>query len=506
MSSVAPAMSRQRAGVTPWRRHLIALGVASTFILLLFAHDAAHMATIWWTSSTFNHCLLIVPIIGWLVWQRVPALATLPPSTWPPGLILVGAGAFGWLLGDAAGVSLFRHAGLVVMLQGAVATLLGRDIARALLFPLFYTLFLVPAGEELVPVLQGVTARISMFMLGTVGIPAHIEGVFITTPDGYFEVAEACSGVKFLVAMFALGVLIAALCFRSWPRRLAFIAAALVVPVFANGVRAFATIYVAGKTSAETAVGFDHIVYGWFFFAIIIAALMAAAWRFFDRAVDEPFDLAPSGSEAAGPALPLMLGLCLSLAAAPMIWSSTAAAKAQGHGLPALDAPDVAGWSKIDRNEGESWTPRFTGADGLILQRYRHADGSEVDLAVAIYAWQAEGRELVGFGQGAVAPESGWSWSEVGAPPRGGRADRIVGHGVTREVLSFYRVGDVTTGNDAEVKLATLKARLLGGRQSGVAVLMSSVPGGETPPRNALDHFAAALGPIEALASRATGD
>ncbi len=194
---------------------------------LIFLRDFTALTGIWWASSTFNHCLLIPPIVAWLVWQRWPGLRQLAPRGWMPGLLLVAVGASGWLLGDAAGVALARHLGLILILQGAVVAIMGPEISRGLTFPLAYMLFLVPLGEGLVPPLQTLTAKICMVLLDLVGIPAHIEGVFITIPNGWFEVAEACSGVKFLVAMAAYGVLVAHVCFRSWPRRIAFVAAAL---------------------------------------------------------------------------------------------------------------------------------------------------------------------------------------------------------------------------------------------------------------------------------------
>src|SRR5690606_30676050 len=95
-----------------WRRHLAALGLVWAGLLGLFHADAADMAAIWWNASTFNHCLLIGPIIVWLVRQRTPALRELAPSAWLPGLAWLGLGAFGWLLGEAGGVGLARHAGL----------------------------------------------------------------------------------------------------------------------------------------------------------------------------------------------------------------------------------------------------------------------------------------------------------------------------------------------------------------------------------------------------------
>src|SRR3546814_4519312 len=124
------------------------------------------MADIWWNASTFGHCLLIPFILFWLVQQRLPELRQLTPVAWWPGLLWAGAGAFCWLIGDAAGVALARHLGLIVMLQGAVIGVLGPQISRALAFPLFYALFMVPFGEEFVPILQTITAQLSMLFLG----------------------------------------------------------------------------------------------------------------------------------------------------------------------------------------------------------------------------------------------------------------------------------------------------------------------------------------------------
>ena len=75
-----------------------------------------------------------------------------------------------------------------------------------------------------------------MPLLHLFGVPAQVDGVLITTPNGYFEVAEACSGAKFVIAMIAYGALVANVCYRhAGRRRAAFMAMALVVPVIANG-------------------------------------------------------------------------------------------------------------------------------------------------------------------------------------------------------------------------------------------------------------------------------
>ena len=270
-----------------WRAPLARLALAWVALVALASADWAEMARQWWNASTYNHILLVPPILFWLVRLRWPDLARLAPTAWWPGLAVLGGGMLVWLAGAAAGINLVSQFGAVIMLQAATATLLGPRVSAGLLFPLGYMLFLVPFGDEIIPVLQSITARLAVALTHASGVPAVVDGVFIDTPVGLFEVAEACSGVKFLVAMIALGTLVAHLCFASWKRRAAFMLAAAVVPVLANGVRAWGTIYVAQSQGIAFAAGFDHVVYGWIFFALVMAAVLGTAWRFFDRAPDE---------------------------------------------------------------------------------------------------------------------------------------------------------------------------------------------------------------------------
>ena len=283
-------LARPRAGVEPqaWRMPLLNLALAVAGLLALTWGDWSEMARQWWDASTYNHILLVPPILAWLVRMRWPELAKLAPRTWWPGLAWLGVGLFAWLAGTMAGINLVSQLGAVLLLQAAVAVLLGPRVVAGLLFPLAYMLFLVPFGDEIVPALQAITAEMAVALTHASGVPAQIDGVFIDTPAGLFEVAEACSGVKFLVAMVALGTLVAHLCFASWKRRAMFMAAAVVVPVLANGVRAWGTIYIAQSQGIEFAAGFDHIVYGWIFFALVMAMVLGASWRFFDRSPDDP--------------------------------------------------------------------------------------------------------------------------------------------------------------------------------------------------------------------------
>lgn len=490
-----------------WRRHGIALGIAAAVILLLFARDVGHLTRIWWTSTTFGHCLFIGPVIAWLVWQRRVELARLTPVGWWPGLALVAAGGAGWLMGDAASVNVARQLGLVMMLQGAVVTILGPNVARGLAFPLAYAFFLVPFGEGLEPPLQTMTVAIVMPLLHLVGVPAVVDGVLIHAGRYYFEVAEACSGAKFVIAMVAFGVLVANLCFVSWRRRAIFLVMSIVVPVIANGIRAFGTIWAADLTSVEAATGFDHIVYGWLFFAAVMAGVLAIGWRWFDRAPDDPaFDAAALQAAPKHPVdLAIATALVLATAALFPAWSAGMDGRAQP--LPAhIDLPQVPGWHRVDVSTRAPWTPWYPGADHYLFGRYADGSGAQVDMAVAVFGSQGEGRELVATGTGVLREED--RWVRVADLPAidGGAAMRITAAGpVERIVATWYRVGDVTTDDETLVKLETMRTRLLGGPQRAVAIHLSAevLPG--TDPQDAIRRFRAALGSLDRVADTAAG-
>jgi EpsI family protein len=230
---------------------------------------------------------------------------------------------------------------------------------------------------------------------------------------------------------------------------------------------------------------------------------MAAGWPFFDRKVsDKWFD--PAALQPVAPAssrIPYVAAAAAALAAAPLLWSAAIASAAAP--APAdIVLPQVSGWQRVADESGRPWQPHYAGADVIRIGRYRNDAGQKVDLAIALFARQEEGRELVGFGQGAVGPNSGWAWAGNGPAPANGRLDRIQSFGTFREVATFYRVGHILTGSPLEVKLETMKTRLLGGPQRAVAVMVSA----DGPaPRPAIDAFIRSLGPIDRLADEAAG-
>jgi exosortase A len=287
-SAILPAPPASRAGLPAvWRAPLAALAAAAAALFAVTAQSWGAMWHQWWNIDTYSHLLLLPFIIAWLVALKEDALAEAVPQPFAPGLLGVAAALGLWWTGERMGINLIAQAGAVAALQAAVVTLLGLRTSLLLALPLGMACFLVPFGDEIIPPLQAITAEIAIALTHLSGVPARIEGIHIHTPAGLFIVAEACSGVKFLVAMVALGVLVSFTRLSQWRARALFMAACVVVPILANGVRAWGTIYVAQFIGAEAATGFDHLVYGWIFFALVVAAVLGASWRFFDREAED---------------------------------------------------------------------------------------------------------------------------------------------------------------------------------------------------------------------------
>jgi len=496
-----------------WRAPLIGLAVTWLALGVVFFDDWAAIADQAWNSSTYNHIILIPAIIGWMVFQRAPELAKIAPEPWWPGLVIAAGAAFLWVLGAFSGLDLARQLGATVLLASTVPVLLGVRVSAGLLFPLCYMLLLVPFGDELIPALQMITAAITIALVDLSGIPAVIDGVFIDTPAGLFEVAEACSGVKFLIAMIAFGLLVANVCFLSWKRRAVFLLACIIVPVLANGFRAFATIYAAQIFGADAAAGFDHIVYGWFFFAIVLALVVAGAWRYFDRPIDDPMidadrlhrsallDRLASFGSRAGVAL-ASLGL---IVLASQGWAH-AANRLEAQVPPGIELPAVNGWQHVDYAPNVDWQPRARGAVHRLLGSYRDAQGREVDVFFALYAGQGEGREAGGFGEGALMADSAWAWLANGPKIGNARSERMLAEGrVNRLALTWYRSGALLSGSNARLKLATMVDRLTLTARPTAMLILSAEDRPDQSAEDAVRAFHTAVGPLDQWMDRISG-
>jgi len=215
--------------------------------------------------------------------------------------------------------------------------------------------------------------------------------------------------------------------------------------------------------------------------------------------------LQPGGVTHTGSAGRTAVAALAIVIAAPLWLVASVAASAPLPGAPAL--PHVRGWTLIGDTSGTPWRPRFDGADHLVTGRYRDPAGRVVDVAIATFDRQEEGRELVGFAQGAADPDGPWTWSSPAPAPANARGERITANGpVIRQVVTFYGIGGAPlTGSKPRVKLETMKARLGGGDQRAVALLLSAEDREGQRADSTIQLFLADLGDAQTVANRAIG-
>ena len=366
-----------------WQRALLLLGGLSALLILAQWPVSSDLVNVWWRSKTFNHCVLIPIISVWLMYERKKELATLLPQPSGWGIILLALAALLLIAGELAGIAVLGHFALVLSVQALIWTVLGTAVCRRLLFPLLYLWFAVPFGDFLVPKLQDITADMAVALLRLFDIPVFRDGHFIALPNGNFLVEEACSGINYLIASLALGTLYAYLTYRSYYRRAFFITLSIIVPIVANGLRAFGIILTAHLTDNEYAVGVDHLIYGWIFFGIVMFLLFLLGRTFSDGGPIAGVTNAPSATGHAKPRTALtVIGLVLIAGPGIIARQDSIAAAAQ---LPELT---VSGdWQTLP---ADPLGTELIGARQLLLLQH-----GEIQIVAGYFPQDKRGSELV---------------------------------------------------------------------------------------------------------------
>src|SRR5205085_3075289 len=253
------------SGRALWRWHIAAIAAVAAAILLLFRSDVTNAVQVWWIYPTYSHCFLILPISAWWVWDMRGKLASEIPTLCPTALIALPPVLLLWLAANLATINEVRQFAVVTSLQVALVVLLGLRVYRAIVFPALYLFFLVPFGQYLIPPMQNFATWFTDAGLTIIGVPHFTEGTTIELTNGRFEIAEACAGLRFLIATVALGVLFAQIAYRVWSKRILFLVGCVVIPLIGNGFRCLGIIELAHLSNNELATGADHLIYGWLF-------------------------------------------------------------------------------------------------------------------------------------------------------------------------------------------------------------------------------------------------
>ncbi|MGK5037037.1 exosortase A [Janthinobacterium sp. LB3P118] len=489
------------------RRHaaLAALLLALAAVVLLYHATFWSMVELWSRSQTFAHGFLIVPISCWLAWRQCSRLAALAPQPSRQGLLLLGALGLAWLLADAANVPVVEQYAATAMLPACVLAILGWSAVRLLAFPLAYLFLAVPFGEVFLEPLIDFTAAFTVTALQWTGVPVFRDGSHFSLPTGNWSVVEACSGLRYLIAALALGALYAHVHFHSMGRRLAVMVAALLVPIVANGVRAYLIVMLGHLSNMRLAVGVDHLIYGWLFFGVVVLLLfwLAARWRELP-----PPRIVPSVYPGAGTAgMRAVIRASVAFLLLASLWPALASHRhddAAAPGYPVVLAlPDPPAWRRL-HDVALAWQAPYAGAPARFAATYAHQgdDGAPVGLQLHWYARQARDAELLTH----QALPYGARWMPLAQRVQhvslaGGALDvreSVLGHGGERLLVwRVYRQGGIITARPVLVKLLLAQAKLLGMRQDGADIIVfAAYDELAPPPRMRLQAFVQAALPV----------
>ena len=493
MSPTAPVgfAARPRLAVShQWRMSSLAIAFGVMAILALHWESVEAAVHTWYVSRTYNHGFIVAPISAYLIWRKRDELRLMVPQPWFIPVVVAIPVSLVWLAAEALSVLELEQFAVMTLIQLLVLAVVGVRVVMTILFPLLYLYFLVPSGEFLVPKLQEFTTAFILVGLELVGIPAFSDGVIISIPNGVFEVAEACAGLRFLIASIAYGCLFAYMVYQDIWRRLVFVALSLLVPLFANGLRALGIVVIAHATDNRIAADIDHLVYGWVFFSVVLLALTAVGLRFRqeDGAAMRPTrDAMPGRRAGAASALIAMLAV-VAVSAAPRVYADAlTAAAASAPVLRVVPPPAPPGWRVIE-DSGPEWRPEFQGADSEFLRAYGRLEKS-VYVYVAYYSWQRWRAKLISA-QNRFSDEDNWRLAERGhatiqynGRPLAVGVHRLIHAKRERTVHYVYWVDGRFTADPLTVKLLQAWAFLSGSSQRSaiLAIAADNTPDGGSP-------------------------
>jgi exosortase A len=475
--------------------------------LLLYWSTASSIVSVWNSSETFAHGYAIVPISLWLVWRRREVFSRIPAAPFWPALAVLALCGAGWLVARAGEVQVVMQYAFVAMFPVIALAVLGRRLAGALAFPLLFLLFAVPFGEAFVQPLINFTADFTVAMVRATGIPVLRNGTMFELPTGNWSVVEACSGVRYLISSITLGCLYAYLSYRSPLRRALFIVLSVVVPIIANGLRAYMIVMIGHTSDMALATGVDHLIYGWLFFGLVMFVMfwIGSYWREEDAPVPAPAAAAAQANGAAPAARPVAVA-ALAAVLVCALWPALAFVSDKAAHNPQPVQLDDAQLVSRPSAPMPAWSPNFMAPDATIKGEYLAA-GAPVSLNVLYYRNQGPEKRLISSvnrvdnrKEGFQHVASNGRTEDIGERKLAVRETRVKGPQGNYLVWHWTWIDGRFTANDYLGKLWQAQAKLMMHGDDGAAIMVAT-PLGEQPEtaRAALRAFLGAnLAPLQA--------
>ena len=232
----------------------------------------------WYHNPDYSHGFLIPFLSAFFVWERWKDIreSSVQPTSW--GIGLLGIGLLMLVVGFIGAELYTQRFSLLVVLSGLVLLLFGWNYLWILTLPIGFLIFMIPLPAIVVNSiafpLQLFAAKSATFCLFSLGIPVLREGNLITLAGTTLEVAEACSGLRSLLSLLALGAVYGYFSQHQIWKRWALVALSIPIAIIANAFRVSGTGVLAHYWGVEAAEGFYHTFEGWIVFVVAFLLML----------------------------------------------------------------------------------------------------------------------------------------------------------------------------------------------------------------------------------------
>jgi exosortase len=260
----------------PW----IISGVVLALMLVGLYHEVIYKMAVQWYDDPNNSHGFLVPLISlYLLYEKRDELRGVEIIPSNLGLPILLFGILMLIIGNVAAELFTMRFSLIVVMAGLIIFVAGFSLFRTVALPLGYLALMIPIPYILYNAiafpLKLLAARSAVATLRIIEIPVYREGNIINLAQTTLEVADACSGIRSLMSLIALGVALSYFTQKGWTRRILLVFFAVPVAIFVNVLRVIVTGILAHYFGEKAATGFFHEFSGFVMFAVAMAILVS---------------------------------------------------------------------------------------------------------------------------------------------------------------------------------------------------------------------------------------
>jgi exosortase D (VPLPA-CTERM-specific) len=502
---MTPAHALAVSDTSPGRWHFswLSRGVllfALVVAYIPFANVLGGLVSLWSLHPEYSHSSLIPLISLFLIWRERAVLtrSAFSGSWWGAALVVIGLTM--WFVAEFSTIYVIAQYAFLVVLYGLVLALAGRQVFRRLWMPLLILVFMIPLpaffANTLSLRLQLLSSQLGVAVIRLAGISVYLDGNVIDLGTYKLQVAEACSGLRYLFPLMTLAFIVVYL-FRvaTWKRVVLFLSS-VPIAVFMNSLRIGLIGISVEYWGPGMAEGVLHFFEGWVVFMIsmvlllLLAALLARVGRPGTRLRDAlVIDLGPAPARAASSrtrTLPAPFLTATALTAVATALAFTLPQRVELHPVRAAftDFPAALGSWEGQSSPLEPVYLDELKLDDYLLADYHRAADAPVNVWIAYYDSQRKGQST--HSPRTCLPGGGWEFVTLdsrrleGLPLQVNRA--VIEHGSDRALMYYWfqQRGRVIT-NEYVVKWYIFWDALTRNRTDGAMVrLMTRIPAGST--------------------------